>query len=74
MVEKKVLSFFYKDFLNKIQNSLVEFLKGDILSVKIRREQFFSSDFSPNDKKLKIENDIVKVLRHNKPNIQLNVF
>ena len=59
-----------EDFLNKIQNSLVEFSKGDILSVKIRREQFFS----PDDKKLKIENYIVKVLRHDKPNIQLNIF
>jgi len=46
------------DFVEKVENSLVQFAKGDILKVKIRREQFFSTD----DRKLKVENYIVEVL------------
>jgi len=59
-----------EDFLRKIDNSVVEFSKGDILRVKIRREQFFS----PDDEKLKIENYIMEVLDHKKPHIQLSIF
>jgi len=58
------------EFLNRIDNNLVEFTKGDILRVEIRREQFFS----PDDDKLKVENYITKVLKHNKPNIQLSMI
>jgi len=58
-----------EEFLSKIDNSVVEFSKGDILRVKIRREQFFS----PDDEKLKIENYIEEVLKHDKPNIQLSI-
>lgn len=57
------------DFLSKIDSSLVEFSKGDILRVKIRREQFFS----PDDEKLKIENYIMEVLKHEKPSVQLSL-
>lgn len=59
-----------ENFLKKIDDNLVEFSKGDILKVKIRREQFFS----PDEEKLKIENYIMEVLNHQKPAIQLKII
>ncbi len=58
-----------ENFLTNIDNNIVEFSKGDILKIKIRREQFFN----PEEEKLKIENYIMQVLEHKKPNIQLKI-
>ena len=49
-------------FLQKIDDNLVEFGKGDILKVKLRREQFYIEE----TKKLKTENFIEEVIKHSK--------
>jgi hypothetical protein len=59
-----------KDFLEKIENSRVAFAKGDILKVKIRREQFYNKY----EKRLKTDNFIEKVITHRKPPEQMELF
>jgi hypothetical protein len=59
-----------REFLNKIENSHVAFAKGDILKVKIRREQFYNKD----EKRLKTENFIEEVINHGKPPEQMDIF
>jgi len=56
------------DFLRKIDNN-EEFRKGDILKVKIRREQFINEE-----QKLRTEYYIENVIEHKKPYQQLNLF
>jgi hypothetical protein len=58
-----------KLFLDKIENSIIAFAKGDILKVKIRREQFYNKD----EKKIKTENFIEEVVKHSKPPEQLKI-
>ncbi len=59
------------EFLSDI-NAGKEFAKGDILKVRIRREQFYNQD----EKKLKTEHFIEEVLEHVKPqrHLQGNLF
>lgn len=59
------------DFLSDI-NAGKEFAKGDILKVRIKREQFYNQD----EKKLKTEHFIEEVLEHVKPqrHLQGNLF
>jgi hypothetical protein len=59
-----------EEFLNAIDNSAIEFSKNDILNVLIRREQYYIQ----NKQTLKTEHFIEKVLKHTKPNKQLNLF
>lgn len=56
------------DFLRRIDEN-VEFGKGDILKVLIRREQFLSEE-----QKLRMEYFIEKVLEHKKPYQQMSLF
>lgn len=58
------------DFLENINNSSISFAKGDILKVKIRREQYYNID----EKKLKSEHFIVKVIKHIKPQNTLKLI
>jgi len=59
-----------EEFLAKIDSNEIEFAKGDILKVKIRREQFYC----PDNKKLLVENYIIKVLDVQKPHKQINLL
>ena len=50
-------------FLKKIDSNDVQFSKGDVLKVTIRREQYYK----PDEEVIKNVNFIVKVLKHTKP-------
>lgn len=57
-------------FLQAINNNEISFTKGDILRVRLRREQFYNKT----ENKLKTENFIEKVIRHSKPPTMLPLF
>jgi hypothetical protein len=52
-----------EEFLEQINSSLIRFAKGDILKVKMKRQQYYNTD----DKKLESEHFIEKVLTHKTP-------
>lgn len=56
-------------FLQGIDQNRIAFAKGDILRVLIRREQYYNE----NENKLKTENFIERVLKHENPLKQLNL-
>jgi hypothetical protein len=58
-----------KTFLDKIENSYIAFTKGDILKIKIRREQYYNKD----EKRLKTENFVEEVIKHSKPPEQVRM-
>ena len=58
------------EFLEQINNSFIRFAKGDILKVKIRRQQYYNSD----DRKLKSEHFIEKVIHHKTPDQTLKLL
>ena len=59
-----------KDFLDRIDSSFVKFSKGDILRVGIKRVQYYNID----EKKLKSEHFIQKVLKHTTPAQTISLF
>ena len=55
------------NFIKKINENIERFGKGDILRVRLRREQFYTEE----TKRLKTEHYIEKVIRHTNPPRQI---
>ena len=58
------------EFINKIDNNIIKFSKGDILRVQIRRVQYYNLD----ENKLKSEHFIEKVIYHKTPEQTIDLF